>query len=70
MNDTYREVKDRIRKLDEALVKGGTSNVQLAQALSAVRRLVKKGDRSREPSLEIKASLDKAEALGRTAVAP
>jgi translation initiation factor 2B subunit (eIF-2B alpha/beta/delta family) len=70
MNDTYREVKDRIRKLDETLVKGGTSNVQLAQALSAVRRLVKKGDRSREPSLEIKASLDKAEALGRTAVAP
>jgi len=70
MNDTYREVKDRIRKLDEALVKGGSSNVELAQALSRVRRLVKKGDRSREPSVEIKLSLDKAEAIGRSVPAP
>jgi len=66
MNDTFREVKERIRKLDVVLVHGGSSNVELAQAVSRVRRLVKKGDRSREPSVEIRTSLDKAEALGRT----
>ena len=65
MNDSFREVKDRIRKLDALLERGGSSNVELAQAVSAVRRLVKKGDRSREPSSEIRASLDKAEGLGR-----
>lgn len=65
MNDTYREVKDRIRKLDTVLERGGNSNTELAQAVSLVRRLVKKGDRSREPSPEIRRSLERAEALGR-----
>jgi hypothetical protein len=69
MNDTFREVKDRIRKLDAVLGKGGSSNLELAQAVSRVRRLVKKGDRSREPSSEIRVSLDKAEALGRQMLA-
>ncbi len=66
MNDTFREVKDRIRKLDTVLERGGNGNTELAQAVSHVRRLVKKGDRSREPSEEIRRSLEKAEALGRT----
>jgi DNA-binding winged helix-turn-helix (wHTH) protein len=66
LNDTYREVKDRIRKLDTVLERGGNSNTDLAQAVSQVRRLVKKGDRSREPSEEIRRSLEKAEALGRS----
>jgi hypothetical protein len=65
MNDRFREVKDRVRKLDAFLEQGGSSNVDLAQAVSRVRRLVKKGDRSREPSAELQASLDKAEAIGR-----
>jgi hypothetical protein len=65
VNDTFREVKDRIRKLDTVLERGGNANVELAQAVSQVRRLVKKGDRSREPSPEIRRSLEKAEALGR-----
>lgn len=69
MNDTFREVKDRVRKLDAVLVQGGNSNVEFAQAVSKVRRLVKKGDRSREPSPEIRASLDKAEAIGRLILA-
>ena len=69
MNDTFREVKDRIRKLDAVLVQGGNSNVEFAQAVSRVRRLVKKGDRSREPSAEIRTSLDRAEALGRLMLA-
>jgi ribosome-binding protein aMBF1 (putative translation factor) len=65
MNDTYRDVKDRIRKLDTVLERGGNSSTELAQAVSLVRRLVKKGDRSREPSDEIRRSLEKAENIGR-----
>lgn len=69
MNDTFREVKDRMRKLDTVLAQGGNSNVEFAQAVSRVRRLVKKGDRSREPSPEIRTGLDRAEALGRAMLA-
>ncbi len=69
MNDTFREVKDRMRKLDVVLAQGGNSNVDFAQAVSRVRRLVKKGDRSREPSVEIRSGLDKAEAIGRALLA-
>ena len=69
MNDTYKQVKDRLRVLDTVLTRGGIGNRDLAQAISMVHRLVKKGDRSREPSSEILRSLDKAEALGRAASA-
>ena len=69
VNDTYKQVKDWLRTLDTVLTRGGNSNRDLAQAVSMVHRLVKKGDRSREPSPEILRSLDKAEALGRTASA-
>jgi hypothetical protein len=65
MNDNFRELKDRIRKLDGLLVASGTGNVQFAQALSAVRRAVKRGDRTRDPSPELRGLLDKAETLGR-----
>ncbi len=66
MNDGFREVKDRIRKLDGLLQGGGSSNLEFAQAVSKVRRLEKKGDRSREPSPELKTLLDKAELLARS----
>jgi hypothetical protein len=65
MNDAFREVKDRMRKLDAALENGGVSNPAFAQAVSAARRLLKKGDRSRAPTPEIQALVEKAEALGR-----
>jgi hypothetical protein len=68
MNDAFREVKDRMRKLDAALVGGGVSNPAFAQAVSAARRLMKKGDRSRSPTPEIQALVEKAEALGRDLV--
>jgi hypothetical protein len=67
VNDSYRQVKDRLRLLDVVLTRGGISNRELAQAISMVHRLVKKGDRSREPSVEILRTLDRAEALGRAA---
>lgn len=68
MNDNYREFKGRIRKLDELLAARGTSNVDFAQALSRVRRAAKQGDRTRDPSPELRALLDKAETLGRALV--
>jgi hypothetical protein len=66
MNDNYREFKGRIRKLDELLTSRGTNHLDFAQALSKVRRAAKQGDRTREPPPELRALLEKAEALGRT----
>lgn len=65
MNDNFKELKTRIRKLDELLAARGTGNVSFAQAVSAVRRLARRGDRTRDPSPELRALLDKAETLGR-----
>lgn len=66
MNDTFKDLKARIRKLDELLATRGAGNVELAQAVSRVQRLVRKSDRSREPSLELRALLERAETVGRT----
>jgi hypothetical protein len=65
VNDNFRELKGRIRKLDELLVARGTGNVVFAQALSAVRRAAKHGDRTRDPSPQLRLLLEKAENLGR-----
>jgi len=65
VNDNFRELKGRIRKLDELLVARGTGNVGFAQALSAVRRAAKHGDRTRDPSPQLRLLLEKAENLGR-----
>lgn len=65
MNDNFKELKGRIRKLDELLEARGTGNMPFAQALSAVRRAVKHGDRTRDPSPELRLLLEKAENLGR-----
>ena len=65
MNENYRELKARIRKLDELLVARGMGNAHFARALSAVRRAAKHGNRSRDPSPELQVLLKKAEDLGR-----
>ncbi len=65
MNENFRELKDRIRRLDELLAARGTGSLEFAQALSAVRRAAKRGDRTRDPSPELRALLDRAENLGR-----
>jgi hypothetical protein len=66
MNDTFRELKDRIRKLDALLQQRGVSaNLAFAQALSQLHRLEKRGDRSREPTPEVRALLEKVEGIGR-----
>ena len=63
MNDSYREFKTRLRKLDEVLVQQGHTKVEFAQALSRVHRAERRGDRSREPSDQLRALLERAEAL-------
>ncbi len=65
MNDNFKELKERIRKLDALLAARGTSDLAFAQALSAVRRAAKHADRTRDPSPELRALLEKAESLGR-----
>ena len=67
MNDTYREFKLRLRKLEGVLHDRGLSNVEFAQALSRVRRAERRGDRSRAPTTELLALLARAEALAPSA---
>ncbi len=63
MNDTFREVKVRLRRLDGLLGGGDPSHVEFAQAVSRVRRTLKRSDRSREPSPELRTLLERAEGL-------
>lgn len=66
MNDNYKDLKGRIRQLQDVLDgRGMGANLALAQAVSAVKRLERRGDRSRDPSPELRALLEKAEALAR-----
>lgn len=65
MNDNFRELKERIRRLDALLVSRGADNLPFAQAVSRVRRAEKRGDRSRDPSPELRSLLETAEGLGR-----
>ncbi len=65
MNDNFRELKARLRRLGELLTSRGRVDVEFAQAVSAVQRAAKHGDRTRDPSPELGALLERAETLGR-----
>lgn len=65
MNDNFRELKARLRRLDELLASRGTVDLEFARAVSAVRRAARHGDRTRDPSPELRALLERAENLGR-----
>lgn len=67
MNDSFRDLKARVRRLDEMLTAGGAANVDFAQALSQVRRVLRRGDRSREPTVQLETLVQRAEALSRSA---
>ena len=70
MNDRYKELKTRIRDLQSLLeIRGMAANRDLAQAVSAVKRAERRGDRSRDPSPELRGLLEKAEALARANLA-
>jgi uncharacterized protein Yka (UPF0111/DUF47 family) len=66
MNDTFKELKARIRRLQELLASRGAGNVELAQAVSRVQRLERRSDRSREPTPELRTLLERAETVGRS----
>jgi len=66
MNDDFRDLKTRIRKLDAILMDRGLANPNFAQALSKVRRATRRGDRTREPSPELRTMLEQAELLARS----
>jgi hypothetical protein len=68
VNDDFRELKARLRRLDEVLTSGGLGHAPFAQAVSALKRAVHRGDRSRPPSPELLGLLEKAEQLGRSLV--
>ncbi len=65
MNDNFKGLKERIRQLDALLAARGTGDLAFAQAVSAVRRAAKNGDRTRDPSPSLRALLEKAESMGR-----
>jgi hypothetical protein len=67
MNDGFRDLKARVRHLDEVLSAGVGANVEFAQALSQAHRALRRGDRSREPTVQLEALVQRAEALVRRA---
>lgn len=65
MNQDFRDFKERLRRLEAMLGQGGLSAADFAQALSKVRRATRRGDRTREPSPELRSLLEHAEGLAR-----
>ncbi len=52
-----------MRSLDRILVERGLGDMAFAQAVSRLRRAVRKDDRSREPSADLRVLLEQAEIL-------
>ncbi len=68
MNENFGELKARVRKLNEILTGDSgriLGNLEFARAVSQAHRLLRDGDRTREPSSTIRAAVEKAELLGR-----
>ncbi len=66
MNDLFKELKTRMRSLDEVLTRhGGISDLEFAQAVSRLHRAARRGDRSREPTVVLRTLLERAEGLAR-----
>jgi hypothetical protein len=65
MNDGFRDLKERMRRLDELLESRGPTDAAFAQALSFLHRAARRGDRTREPTPELRGLLERAEDRGR-----
>jgi hypothetical protein len=66
VNDDFKELKERMRRLDALLERRGASeDVAFAQALSSLHRAARRGDRSRAPTPELLVLLERAEGCGR-----
>lgn len=70
MNEAIGELKARLRKMRARLSEEGgvriLDNMDFAQAVSRADRLMRSADRSRDPSPELRASVDRAEILGNS----
>ncbi len=65
MNDDFRDLKERARRLDAVLLDGGLSHPAFAQALSKLKRAMRRGDRTRAPEPALRTMLEHAEMLAR-----
>ena len=66
MNDQFKDLKDRMRRLDAILERRGASeDGSFAQALSSLHRAARRGDRTRAPDAELVSLLERAEGYGR-----
>jgi hypothetical protein len=68
MNENFGELKARLRKLGGILAADSgriLGNLDLARAVSQANRLLRDGDRTREPSPLARAAVEKAEILAR-----
>jgi len=66
MNDEFRLLKERMRELDALLQRqGANEDLAFAQAVSSLHRAARRGDRSREPTPELRSLLERAEAFRR-----
>lgn len=70
MNDSFGELKARYRNLSTLISKeAGTrilDHLDFARAMSDVHRLLRKADRTRAPNAQLRASMERAEALGKS----
>ncbi|HET6922827.1 MAG TPA: hypothetical protein VFI16_06735 [Anaeromyxobacteraceae bacterium] len=71
MNDGIGELKNRLRRMRAMLSEEGgvriLKNLDFAQAVSRADRLMRAADRTRDPSRELRDSIEHAEMLGRSA---
>ncbi|BDG10028.1 hypothetical protein [Anaeromyxobacter paludicola] len=70
MNENLGDLKVRLRKLSTWLESEDgriLQNLDCARAVSQAKRLLRSSARSREPSSTLKAAVERAELLGRTA---
>jgi hypothetical protein len=69
VNEQLAELKARLRKVEDLLAEDETSSfadrVSLAQAVSRARRLVRHEDRTRAPTADFRASVERAEQLAK-----
>lgn len=68
MNENFGELKARVRRLNELLTSDDgriLENLDFARAVSVAQRLLRDGDRTREPTAAARVAVEKAEVLGR-----
>jgi hypothetical protein len=68
MNANFADLKTRLRNLNAMLTADAErilGNLEFARAVSQAQRLLRDGDRTREPGAPLRAAVEKAELLGR-----